>query len=133
MKIKTFARQNLKKELETSKNDLLTTEEARQKLRNDLDALEQARKELAMELGKTQQDRKKLGKDLEQWVKAKPLVVVEVLIAKRQGVHPLSQQRPQFMLHPPRVPAVFKAGGQAGDEIHAPLVTRPLKLYHFLS
>ena len=65
--------------------------------------------------------RKLAREDLEHRVKAQPLVVVEVLMAKRQGVHPLVQQRPQLMLHPPRVPAVLKAGGQAGDELHAPL------------
>ncbi len=61
------------------------------------------------------------GKDLEHGVKTQTLVVVDVLIAKRQRVHPLPHQCPQLMLHPPRVPAVLKAGGQAGDEIHAPL------------
>ena len=42
-------------------------------------------------------------------------------MAKRQGVHPLAHQRPQLMLHPPRVPAVLKAGGEAFDPLHPTL------------
>ncbi len=59
--------------------------------------------------------------DLEHRVKAKPLVVVDVLIAKRQRVHPLPQQRPQLMFHPPRVPTVLKTGREACDQLHPPL------------
>ena len=42
-------------------------------------------------------------------------------VHKRQRVHPLPQQRPQLMFHPPRVPTVLKTGREACDQLHPPL------------
>ena len=56
-----------------------------------------------------------------QWVQAKLVVVVEILVTQRNPKESLSDQAIEPMFHEPLIPTICETPGQSPDQSHAAL------------